>query len=147
MAMESPLKILYVEDDLATRTICSFYLKKVFSDVVTANDGEQAWAILQISLPDVLILDIEMPGMSEFSLIEKMLGRDLKVPVIITSAYHDPDTLRHAASLKVRTCFDKPFKFEALRQEIVSIASSVVAEAVTHQPLPLMPIPWEPSLS
>jgi len=137
MAAQSPLKIMYVEDDLATRKICSFFLKKVFSEVVTANDAEQALALLKISLPDVLVLDIEMPGMNGFSLIEKMLGSDLNVPVIITSAYHDPETLRHAASLKVRKCFDKPFKFEALREEIVSIARSATAETETPQLLPL----------
>jgi len=128
-----PIKVLYVEDDAAIRRVCSSYLRKVFSEVVTANDGEEALALMSQGLPDLLVTDVRMPVLDGFGLIKKVVERYSTIPVIVTSASNDSEALRHAASMGVKAFFDKPFKLDRLRQEIISQSQSVSGEQETRQ--------------
>ena len=125
MAALLPIRVLYVEDDLAINRMCSFLLRKVFAEVVTATDGEEALALIDRHVPDLLVTDVRMPVMDGLSLIRRMRDNGCHIPVIITSAAHDRGILEQAASLGVKACFDKPFNFEGLSQEIISVLQPV----------------------
>ena len=67
----------------------------------------------------ILILsDINMPGMSGLELLPKAKAARPDVPVIMITAYGDPDTKRKALEGGAEALFTKPIDFEALRGEI-----------------------------
>ena len=59
--------ILLVEDDRSTRTLERFVLEKEGYSVVAAGSGEEALEVLTGSSPDLVLLDIRLPGIDGFT--------------------------------------------------------------------------------
>jgi two-component system, response regulator, stage 0 sporulation protein F len=79
--------ILIVEDDLNQRELYEQELKDEGYNVSLAENGEQALDSLKRARPDLIILDICMPGMDGIELLSAILSIDRVMPVIINSAY------------------------------------------------------------
>ncbi len=79
--------ILVVDDE---RHICELY-KSEFEDegytVTLAHSGKEALEILDKASPDIVILDIQMPGMDGLETLSRILGLDKGVPVVLNTAY------------------------------------------------------------
>ncbi len=84
MAMENKL-ILVVDDNVELREALTDYLGKAGFDVLGAENGEAMWRILSDNKPDLIILDIMMPGDDGFTLCQK-LRRDSDIPIIMLTA-------------------------------------------------------------
>ncbi len=68
----SGIRILVVEDDAFLFSLVSERLGKEGYKIITAMDGEQALKALETEVPDVLILDVIMPGMNGFEVLKKI---------------------------------------------------------------------------
>jgi CheY-like chemotaxis protein len=79
--------ILLVEDDKNQRLLYEQELKRVGYEVVTASDGRNALEKIQEQLPDIVIMDINMPKMDGIEAMGRILSRSRKVPMIINTAY------------------------------------------------------------
>jgi len=76
------MNILIADDDIASRRLLETILRRAGNEVVVANDGESAWALLQRDdCPDVAILDWEMPGMTGPEIC-KLVRERLRQPYI-----------------------------------------------------------------
>ena len=86
--MSGPIKqILLVEDDQFLSSLLKKRLESEGLGVTLANDGQSALAALEVSMPDLLLLDIILPGISGFEVLEKLRGdeKTKTLPVIIIS--------------------------------------------------------------
>ena len=79
--------ILVVEDDKNQRLLYEQELKLEGYEVVTASDGKDALEKIQEQLPDLIIMDINMPKMDGIETMGKILGKNKEIPVIINTAY------------------------------------------------------------
>ncbi len=79
--------ILVVEDDKNQRLLYEQELKSEGHEVVTASDGKDALEKIQEQLPDLIIMDINMPKMDGIETMGKILGKNKEIPVIINTAY------------------------------------------------------------
>ena len=79
--------ILVVEDDKNQRLLYEQELKLEGYEVVTAADGKDALGKIQEQLPDLIIMDINMPKMDGIETMGKILGKNREIPVIINTAY------------------------------------------------------------
>jgi len=79
--------ILLVEDDKNQRLLYEQELKHDGYDVVTASDGKEALETIQEQLPDIVIMDINMPKMDGIEAMGRILSKNKEVPVIINTAY------------------------------------------------------------
>jgi CheY-like chemotaxis protein len=79
--------ILVVEDDKNQRLLYEQELKLEGYEVVTASDGKDALGKIQEQLPDLIIMDINMPKMDGIETMGKILGKNRDIPVIINTAY------------------------------------------------------------
>jgi len=87
--MNSPAgKILFVDDDPAVLLTVGDQLRMEGYEVIPAESGEQALQTLKSTTPDLIILDISMPGMSGLAFLKKISGPDGKsrYPVLVFTA-------------------------------------------------------------
>ncbi len=80
-------RILFVEDDAS---LCLLYASEFADcgyDVVTAQTGDDALAVIDRERPDLVVLDIKMEPMDGLELLDHLLKRTKAVPIVINSAY------------------------------------------------------------
>ncbi len=113
-------RILVVDDSVTVRKVTTRLLERNGFEVFTAKDGVDAIATLQDHIPDLMLLDIEMPRMDGFEVasIVRHDSRLQHIPIImITSRTGDKHRTR-AFSIGVNEYLGKPFQEEALLSNI-----------------------------
>jgi len=92
------IRVLLAEDQAMVRGALSALLK-LESDIEvlgSASEGESAWRELQRLKPDVLVTDIEMPGLTGLELAQRIQRHELPIKVIIVTTFARPGFLRRA---------------------------------------------------
>lgn len=86
--LSMPLTILLVDDDVGTRLSISDYLELSGYSVITANDGQEALAMVEEFHPDLMVTDIVMPRMNGYELVRQVRQkpRFRLLPVILLTA-------------------------------------------------------------
>jgi DNA-binding response OmpR family regulator len=108
--------VLLVDDDPRLVHIVGLYLRVQQFDVVTAANGETATRLLAAGLPDLVILDVMMPGIDGISLcrrIRAMPGAD-ELPIIVFTALSDKADLDAARAAGADQVITKPFNLTGL---------------------------------
>ena len=88
---EHPARILIVDDELLNRELLEIMLKPEGYHVLCAANGEEALALVDQHRPDLILLDIRMPGMNGYQVAAKIKGNlDIQnIPIIMVTAEHD----------------------------------------------------------
>jgi chemosensory pili system protein ChpA (sensor histidine kinase/response regulator) len=112
---EAPL-ILVVDDSLTVRNVTGRFLQRHGFQVVTAKDGLDALQRLQEAVPDVMLVDIEMPRMDGFELTRQVRSdpRTAPVPIIMITSRLADKHRRHALQLGVNVYLGKPYQEDEL---------------------------------
>lgn len=86
--MEKKGRILFVDDEDNVRLLYKTTFEREGYEVLLASSGEEALSILQKGEPvDLIVLDIKMKGMSGLDTLQKIVKEELKIPVILSTAY------------------------------------------------------------
>lgn len=103
--------ILLVDDSIALLRKLAFLLEIAGFSVLTAPSGEKALDILHLQTPDLMISDVEMPGMNGYDLLQTICtSRQWRhIPVILTSDKYGLDDLLHALDSGAADYLPKPF--------------------------------------
>ncbi len=80
-------KVLIIEDEKSLRTLYEQDLRRDGHDVVSAATAKEGLEILEAESPDLIVLDIRMPGMDGLEAMGRILDRHPRLPVILNSAY------------------------------------------------------------
>jgi CheY-like chemotaxis protein len=127
MSVETPL-VMIVEDTLDAAQLMKISLRRAgIQDVLHAENGRSALDYLEMYTPDVVILDIGMPDMSGWSVLEfiKQKHGDTRFPVIMLTAYDDPaNKLIGKLQSRVFRYLTKPFLPETLIQTVKDAIAS-----------------------
>ena len=111
-------KLLVVDDEVE---ICEF-LKSFFEDrdfnVATACSGEQAMHQVASFQPQVVLLDIQMPGMDGMAVLRKVKAEYPKVKVIMVTAVETQDKIEEAMRLGADNYITKPLSLEYLEKDV-----------------------------
>jgi len=102
------LTILYVEDDKNIQMHIAEFLKRYTSYLYLASSGEDALKLYKKVRPDILLLDINLPGISGIDLAKIVRKNDLKTRIIISTAYTDKEFLLTAVELMLTRYLVKP---------------------------------------
>ncbi len=106
-------RVLLVDDDRKLLSLLERGFRFEGFDVLAAHDGETGLAAARASRPDVVILDVGMPGRDGFAVCRD-LRRDLDVPVIMLTARDDVGDAVRALDLGADDYVTKPFAFDEL---------------------------------
>ena len=121
----SNLTILVVEDHDDARRYLGVFLDRLGANVVVARNGFEGFEAIKNNRPNLVVSDIQMPGMDGFELLREIraLGPDAggSVPVIAMTAFGthaDRERLLHAG---FKACLLKPFTPDKLVDTILSV--------------------------
>ncbi len=108
--------IMVVDDSLTVRKVTCRLLEREGCDVLIAKNGKEAIEILQDSIPDAMLIDLEMPKMNGFELIEwvRENPETAHIPMIIISSRTAEKHQKIAQDLGVNIFLGKPYKEDEL---------------------------------
>lgn len=116
-------RILVVDDEPLVRAALRRYLMALGHEILEAETGEKALAILAHEIPDVVLLDIVLPGMSGYEVNSRMFADEKlrKIPVVIVSALQVEDVRRGGFVVQDRLAgsrciMSKPLDMEELQK-------------------------------
>ncbi|MBI4667638.1 MAG: response regulator [Elusimicrobia bacterium] len=117
------MKILIADDEAGLRSLLADFLKSLSYEVLQAKDGAEAVGSALADLPDLIVLDVEMPVMSGFEACRILRGniRTRYIPILfLTSKTEMPDKIK-GLMLGADDYLAKPFHAEELKVRIESI--------------------------
>ncbi len=85
-------RVLIVDDDSASRRLLEVRLRPLESDVTTAGNGEQALSAIRKDLPDLVLLDLEMPEMGGLEVLRRLRKEGIHVPIVVITAHGSIET-------------------------------------------------------
>ena len=106
----SKTRILIVDDDGSMAKYLSTYLARRNFEIGTAASGEEAIRLFRVYDPQVVLLDVGMPGMNGIETLERLKQIKPDVAVIIISGQNDPELIFKASKLGADDYISKPFE-------------------------------------
>ena len=121
--IEKRIKILVVEDENEACKYIASHLRRRGYDALMANSAEEALSIIKEQNPDLVLLDIYLPGMSGIDLLKLVRDFNTKIKVVIMSGYLGSflDDLQFKG-LGVLEFIEKPMSFTTLDSALERIA-------------------------
>lgn len=113
-------KIMVVDDEMHIRELVRFYLDKAGFDTIEAANAEEALDIVENQYIDLAVVDIMMPGMDGFELVEQM-RQYREFPVIMLTAKSQPKDKLRGFSLGIDDYVTKPFDPDELMARVKTI--------------------------
>ena len=120
--------ILVVDDEMQIRKLLDTGLSSYGHDVITANSGEQAVALVAQRKPDLVVLDIHLGREPDGLEVCRRVREWSRVPIIILSVRGDEATKVQALDAGADDYMTKPFGMEELRARIAAVARRSVIE-------------------
>jgi len=138
--VEERSNLLLVDDDPAMREILSTILERAQFDVSTAEDGTQALLQIRRHVPDVILLDLEMPGMDGPTTLQEIRREWGPLPVVLHTGHVDGPLLSRALEWAPFTVLSKPCPMDQLVQTICGLDRRRTRDT-KHQVNPAKPAP------
>jgi len=112
--------VMVVDDSVTVRKVTGRFLEREGFRVITAKDGVEALQLLQDYIPDVILLDIEMPRMDGFEVAKNIRGssRLRDIPIIMITSRTGEKHREHAFELGVNKYMGKPYQEDLLLSNI-----------------------------
>ena len=120
---------LYIEDEVDVLQNISELLSHFFNTFHIASDAETGYEIFMEHPVDVLLVDIELPGMNGIELIKKIRKEHKDLPIVVISAYTKTDYLLESIELKLDKYIVKPLTSRKIKQLLETLDSDFSNDA------------------
>ena len=129
---KTPVRVLVVEDERDIAALVSYHLTKEGCRVRTAESGQEALQSLSADRPDLVILDLMLPGLSGYEVLGEMRRRpeSAHIPVIVLSARRDEADRVKGLELGADDYVTKPFSPRELVLRVSAVLRRAQAPAV-----------------
>ncbi|WP_163559507.1 response regulator [Halomonas sp. NO4] len=116
-------KVLVVDDEPNIVLSLEFLMQQAGFEVITAEDGEAALAAVGDSTPDLVLLDISLPGISGFDVLEQLRGdpHHRRLPIIMLTAHGREVEREKGLALGADDYVTKPFSTQALVEKVKAL--------------------------
>jgi CheY-like chemotaxis protein len=123
----SALSVLLVDDDQHTQSIFEMVLRHHAMELDVCDDAESALEYLQTHAPDVIVLDIMLPGIDGFQALGHIRTRALarNASVIATTAYHNADTQQDVLQRGFNGYLPKPLQPSTLADDLMKFTNRI----------------------
>ncbi|WP_051326184.1 response regulator transcription factor [Glycomyces tenuis] len=117
----SPARLLVVDDEESLADLLVEALSFQGYEVTSAASGTAALAAVEESRPDLIILDVNMPGLDGFGVADRLRSSGDKTPIIFLTARTTPDDLREGFGSGGDDYLMKPFRLEELSLRVSAV--------------------------
>ena len=128
--------LLVVDDDSAIRKLLERIAQRAGFDVDSAKDGVEALQMMQRKQYDIAIIDLMMPRLSGYELIQKISELDPRPCLIVASAASPSQTTPLDDTL-VRRVIEKPFDIQAVAKALVETAKEIAEQRARAYTIPV----------
>lgn len=117
------IKLLLIEDDTNLRYVLQMGLQEIIGgyEVKTASDGAEGLRVWREFKPDIIVSDIDMPGMNGFDMVERIRETDADTPILFASALTSPRDVTAGYKIGANNYIKKPFVPDELDAHIKAI--------------------------
>lgn len=127
--MSPRLKVLVTEDDQDVRELIRTRLNLSGYEVQTARNGVEGLNRTMVFKPDAMVLDINMPELDGFGVLEGLRAKSLRIPVLVLTARHAAADVRRAIDLGAKDYLSKPFTEAQLQARVARLLRLTVPAA------------------
>lgn len=127
-------KILVVDDEISIRTLLDAILKRKGHEILLADRGTTALEVYHREQPEVVILDLFMPGMNGIVVLEQLRAMAPQLPVIILTGMGNDAPERRARELGVTEFLVKGISLHRLGEALAKALKPADARAATGSP-------------
>jgi len=124
--------VLYAEDHAQTQEVVAGYLARHFKEVHVALDGREALELYHKHVPDVLILDIDLPHMNGLAVAEEVRKINEEILIVMLTAFSDTPKMLRAVKLNLCEYLIKPIEPKIFR-ETLEVLASKLEHAKSHR--------------
>ena len=121
-------KILVIDDDQDTCDFLQDFFQQRKCQVLTANSGEKGLSVLKKEKPDIVLLDIKMPGMNGLDVLKEIKAFDQKIKVIVVTVAAESDVRQKAKELGADDFIKKPLNKGYLEGTVSMKVASLAQE-------------------
>lgn len=116
-------KVLIADDEVHIIHVVAIKLRNSGYDVVSADNGAEAYQLACQEEPDIIVTDFQMPVMTGLELTEKLRGNESTkdIPVILLTARSFAVSEAQQESLRISACLSKPFSPKELLKNIEDV--------------------------
>jgi len=107
-------KVLVIDDEPGIRDLLDTLLSRKGYDVVLAENGRKGLELFRREHPDVIVLDLKMPGMDGFTVLQQINSLDPRTPVIILTGAGTPEAEQRIRAFGVTEYIEKEFSLHRL---------------------------------
>ncbi len=126
-------RILVVDDDAKTVELVKLYLKRDGYKVITANDGNEALRLARENHPDLIVLDLMLPGMDGLQVC-RILRKESDVPIIMLTAITTEDDRLTGLEIGADDYVTKPFSPRELAARVRAVLRRIPEEMLMRGP-------------
>lgn len=126
------MKIIIVEDEKSIRNGLVKMLPKLnpeYEVIGSAKDGVEGYQRIKAEMPELVIMDIEMPEMDGLTMLEKLRQEGFTGKAVVLTAYSDFAYAKRAIELGIENYLLKPIKIEELKKTLETVSASLKQEA------------------
>lgn len=118
-------KVLIVDDQLGVRRLLFETFREDQHEVEMASNGMEAVQLLKTFKPNLILMDMKMPGMNGLETLGQIRSIDSQVGVIMMTAYGDAQNMEQAKDLGILYYMSKPFDLFDLRKRVAEILQTL----------------------
>ena len=107
-------KVLVIDDEQGIRSLLDTLLRRKGYDVIVAESGQKGLECFRQERPDVLVLDLKMPGMDGLTVLRQVRSLDPIMPVIILTGAGTAETEQRVRALGMTEYVEKEFSLHLL---------------------------------
>lgn len=122
------IKILVLDDEKGTCEQLLEFLGYRGYRVFGALKGEEALAILERERPEIMLLDVKMPGIDGLDVLSQAKEKYPDIKVVMITAVRSPEARRQALAMGADEYIVKPFSYESLESCIIKLVNEILQQ-------------------
>ena len=118
--VQDTLRVLFMDDDPILREFAAVHLATETCEVVTAADGVAGLLAIDEQIPDLILLDLEMPRMDGFEVLRKLRAEEAtsRIPIIVVTGREDVGAIDRAFEAGATSFVSKPINWRLLSYQV-----------------------------
>ncbi len=114
------MTILVVDDDYMNRELLQAHMENAHYNVILANSGAKALEMAASQQPDIILMDVNMPGLSGYTVCNQLKNSPITqhIPVLLMTAMDDEENIAQATEAGADGFVSKPFNIPRMFEQI-----------------------------